>query len=114
VTGLDGTITPVTLVDDLPAVPQLGTHATLVDLEWADRLAVDAAPALAPQVWLNARAPADILDRLAEQGLTVVSDTSSAQIRHRLDQQGPALSLWFYLLAGALSVLLGAGASWHW
>ena len=110
ITGLGGDRMPVTLTDHLPAVPQLGGHATLVDLEYADRLAVDASPAVAPQVWLGPHAPADILERLADQGLTVTGDTRSAQVRRQLDEQGPALSIWFYVLAGGLSVLLGAGA----
>ena len=110
ITGLGGDRMPVTIVDRLPAVPRIGGHATLVDLEYADRLAVDASTAVAPQVWLGPHTPADILDRLAEQGLTVTGDTRSAQVRRQLDEQGPALSLWFYVLAGGLSVLLGAGA----
>ncbi|MGX6607132.1 FtsX-like permease family protein [Micromonosporaceae bacterium Da 78-11] len=109
-TGLDGNTLPVTVIATLPAVPRIGVHATLVDLEYADRLAVDGATALLPQVWLNPRAPADILDRLAAEGLTVLDDTRSAQVRRQLDEQGPALALWFYVLAGTLSVLLGAGA----
>jgi putative ABC transport system permease protein len=110
VTGLDGFATPVTFVDDLPAVPRLGVQATLVDLEFADRLAIDATPALLPEVWLNDKAPADILDRLSQQGLTVTGDEQSSQIRRQLDEQGPALALWFYVLAGTLAVLLGGGA----
>jgi len=110
ITGLGGGPIPVRPTDRLPAVPRLGVTGTLVDLEYADRLAVDAGPALQPQVWLNAHAPADILDKVAAQGLTVVDDTRSSLVRHRLDEQGAALSLWFYVLAGALSVLLGAGA----
>ena len=110
ITGLDGRPLPVRRIDRLPAVPRLGTHATLVDLEYADRLAVDASVALEPQVWLNRHAPADILDRLAAAGLTVTGDTRSTQVRQRLAGQGPALALDFYLLAAVLSVLLGAGA----
>jgi putative ABC transport system permease protein len=110
ITGAGGGPLPVTTVGRLAAIPELGDRATLVDLEWADRLATDAGQALQPQVWLNAHAPADIVDRLAEQGVTVVSDTRSDQVRQQLEQQGPALSLWFYLLAAALAVLLGAGA----
>jgi len=109
-TGLDGAPMPVRLTDRLPAVPRLGLRAAVIDLEYADRRAVDAAPALDPQVWLNDRAPADILDRLAAAGLTVRTDSSSAAVRRQLDEQGPALALWFYVLAGGLSVLLGAGA----
>lgn len=110
ITGIGGLATPVAPAGDLPAVPRLGAPATLVDLEYADRLAVDAAPALRPEVWLNDRAPADIVDRLAAQGLTAVGDTRSALVARQLGEQGPALSLWFYVLAGGLSALLGAGA----
>jgi putative ABC transport system permease protein len=110
ITGAGGGPLAVKLVGHLSAVPRLGRNATLVDLEWADRLATDAGQAVMPQVWLNANAPADIIDRLSAQGLTVTGDTQSALTRRQLDQQGPALSLWFYLLAGALSVLLGGGA----
>ncbi|WP_250033333.1 ABC transporter permease [Paractinoplanes maris] len=107
-TGLDGYPMTVDGGTELPAVPRLGRHASLVDLEYADRMAVDASPALLPEVWLNSRAPADVVDRLKEQGITVRSDTRSEQVRRQLDEQGPALSLWFHVLAGGLAVLLGA------
>nr|WP_296070124.1 FtsX-like permease family protein [uncultured Actinoplanes sp.] len=110
VTGIGGEPLPVDPVRSLPAVPRLGVHATLVDLDYADRLAVDSAPALQPQIWLNDKAPADILDRISAQGLIVTGDTLASQVRKQLDEQGPALALWFYVLAGVLSVLLGAGA----
>ena len=110
ITDLDGDPAPVRLTDHLPAVPRLGGRAALVDLEYADRLSVDMSPALDPQVWLNAAAPPDILSRVAARGLTVVDDTRSSQVNRQLAEQGPALAIWFYALAGGLSVLLGAGA----
>ncbi len=109
VTGLDSRPTVVTRVAELPAVPVLGVRGQLVDLEYADRLAVDAGQAVTPQVWLNAQAPPDILDRLAAEGLTVTGDTRSGQIRRQLAEQGPALAVGFHVLAGVLAVLLGAG-----
>jgi putative ABC transport system permease protein len=110
ITGAGGGQVKITTVGQLPAVPRLGRHATLVDLEWADRLATDAGRALDPQVWLGPDAPADVIARLSAQGLTIGADSRSGQIQRQLDEQGPALSLWFYVLAGGLSVLLGAGA----
>ncbi|MEV6304091.1 FtsX-like permease family protein [Actinoplanes sp. NPDC051861] len=101
---------PVTSVATLPAVPALGRQAILVDLEYADRYAVDVKPLSEPQVWLGPDAPADVLERLQEQGLRVVSDVSAGQVRANLDKQGPAVALWFYLLSGVLAGLLGAGA----
>jgi hypothetical protein len=110
ITGAGGGPVPVTPAGTLSAVPALGRHATLVDLEWADRLATDAGRALEPQVWLGPDAPADIVDRLSAQGLQITGDTRADQVGRQLDRQGPALSLWFYALAGVLAVLLGAGA----
>jgi putative ABC transport system permease protein len=110
ITGAGGGPLPITPAGTLSAVPRLGRHANLVDLEWADRLATDAGKALEPQVWLGPHAPADIVDRLSAQGLQITGDTRADQVGRQLDRQGAALSLWFYALAGVLSVLLGAGA----
>jgi putative ABC transport system permease protein len=109
-TSLGGDPIPVERVASVPAVPRLGRSAVLMDLELADRLAVDGHGAQAPQVWLGPAAPADIVEQLAQQGLTVVGDTRAAQVRERLDRQGPALALTFHILAAVLATLLGAGA----
>ncbi|GAB2617514.1 hypothetical protein Aab01nite_30880 [Paractinoplanes abujensis] len=109
-TGIDGYPIDVTKRDDLPAVPRAGEVASLVDLEYADRLAVDAAPALVPEVWLNDQAPPDVEQRLTKAGLTVIGDSRAGQVHRRLDRQGPALALWFHVIAGVLAVLLGAFA----
>jgi len=108
--GLDGRAMPITRIAGLPALPAAGIPAVLYDLEYADRLSVDAAPATGEQVWLAANAPADILTRLDAHGLVITGDIRAEQIRRQLDQQGPALALWFYALAGCLAVALGAGA----
>lgn len=110
VTGFDGRPVPVTVVADLPAVPRIGTGAVLADLDYLDRLAIDSGQSIAPQVWLSSRAPADVLDRLADAGLVIVDDVTAAQLRAQLDEQGPALALWFYVLAGCLATALAAGA----
>jgi hypothetical protein len=108
--GLDGRPMAIDRIAHLPAVPAAGDRAMLFDLEYADRLSLDAAPAEGAQVWLNPQAPADVLSRLEAHGLVVVHDTRADQIRRQLDQQGPALALWFYVLAGCLAVALAAGA----
>jgi len=110
ITGFDGEQIRYTAVATLPAVPQAGVHAALADLEYADRLTAGTSRAVEPQVWLNAAAPPDVLGRLAAKGLVVKSDVRAAQVHRQLDAQGPALAVWFYVLAGGLSVLLGAGA----
>ncbi|WP_426511601.1 FtsX-like permease family protein [Dactylosporangium sp. McL0621] len=109
ISGLDGLDVPVTVAAHLDAVPRLGTEGTIVDLEYAERLATDSGLARDPEVWLGPAAPPDAVARLAAQGLVVVDDTRIADTRARLAAQGPALSLWFHVLAGALAVLLAAG-----
>ncbi|GID66115.1 hypothetical protein Acy02nite_39960 [Actinoplanes cyaneus] len=94
----------------LPVVPSLGRQAWMADLGYVGMLASGTRRAAAAQVWLNRAAPADAIDRLTAQGLTVLDDTGTAAVRERLDQQGPALSLGFYLLAAGLATLLGVGA----
>ncbi|GIE35215.1 hypothetical protein Ait01nite_082600 [Actinoplanes italicus] len=110
ISGLDAKPMLTTNAETLPVVPQLGRRAVVVDLEYADRITLNAGLGNAPQIWLNAAAPPDILDRVSAQGLTVIADVRSDQVRRRLEQQGPALALGFHVLAGALAVLLGAGA----
>ncbi len=110
ITGLDGEPVPVSRVADLPAVPRLGLRGTLSDLEYLDRSGTTSTPTTQSEVWLSSAAPADVLDRLAAQGLVVTGDTRSAAVGVQLDHQGPALALWFYVLAGCLATLLAAGA----
>ncbi|WP_432988921.1 hypothetical protein [Dactylosporangium sp. CA-233914] len=109
ISGLDGLDLPVSVTARLGALPRLGTDGTLVDLEYAERVATDSGIDREPEVWLGPATPPDVLNRLAAQGLVVVGDTGIADTRARLAAQGPALSLWFHVLAGALAVLLAAG-----
>jgi putative ABC transport system permease protein len=110
VNGLDGRTLPVTRPVRLPAVPAAGVRAALVDLGYADLLSASSGDATEPQIWLSGKAPPDILDRLSARGLVVTSDVRASQVREQLDHQGPALALWFYLLAGCLATALAAGA----
>jgi putative ABC transport system permease protein len=110
INGLDARELPVTVVRQVDAIPGAGAPAVLIDLEYADRLAADGSQTSGAEVWLNDTAPADVLDRLAAGGLTVTGDVSSAQVRARLDHQGPAIALWFYVIVAVLATALAAGA----
>ena len=110
ITGLDGRQVPVTRAAHLNAVPRLGLRATLSDLEYADRISTAATKTTLPEVWLSRQAPADIVDRLSAQGLVITGDTRASAIGDQLAEQGPALALWFYVLAGVLATILAAGA----
>ncbi|WP_157239828.1 FtsX-like permease family protein [Catenuloplanes japonicus] len=101
-------MTPVARVATIPVGP--GGNSTLVDLEYADLAAYDAALAAEPQVWLTADAPASVIDALTANGLTVLRESTIAGRHQVLAGQGPALAIRFHLLTAAGAVLLGVGA----
>ncbi|WP_250008142.1 FtsX-like permease family protein [Actinoplanes sp. M2I2] len=110
VEGLDTRSTPVDVRLSLPAVPGAGSPAVLTDLDYADRLATDGAASSNAMVWLTGDAPGDIVDRLTAHGVTVTGDLRAADVRARLDKQGPAVALWFYVIVAGLATALAAGA----
>ncbi|MGK5685217.1 FtsX-like permease family protein [Actinoplanes sp. URMC 104] len=110
VDGLDARELPVDVRLRVPAVPGAGSPAVLADLDYADRLATDGAVSSNGMVWLNDKAPADIVPRLTARGLTITADVRATQVRARLDRQGPAIALWFYALVAVLATALAAGA----
>ncbi|MEV6633027.1 FtsX-like permease family protein [Actinoplanes sp. NPDC051470] len=110
VRGLDGRPVPVAPVADLDALPGVGRPGTMVDLDYADRLATDGGPSSGAQVWLNADAPGDILNRLSAAGLVVTGDQRASDVRASLDRQGPALALIFAVVIAVLAAGLAAGA----
>jgi hypothetical protein len=108
--NFDGRNLPVRRIAGLSTVPEAGSSAQLFDLEYADRLSTDGSPTSTGQVWLSKSAPADAVDRLQSQGLVIQRETDADQVGRQLAQQGPALALWFYVLAACLAVALAAGA----
>jgi len=108
VDGLDGNPVPVRVVGTGAALPRIGA-GVLMDLAYAERVATGATTIEHAEVWLGPAAPPDVERRLAEHGLVVVGRDSAAAAAQRLDQRGPALAVWFHLLAGGVAVLLAAG-----
>ncbi len=107
--GLDGLPTPVEQVARVAGLPRLGRAGAVVDLNVADRVSTDTGGVDDEQIWLGPAAPADAAQRLKNQGLVVTGDTALSDVRARLDAQGGALVLTFYLLTAVLVVLLAAG-----
>jgi hypothetical protein len=103
-----GSPVAVSPVGTVPALPRLGATGTLVDLSDADLVATDSGLTAAGEIWLSAAAPPSLVDRLVASGLTVTGRNTIGDERAVLARQGSALALQFYLLAGALSVVLGA------
>lgn len=110
VSGLDGRDIAIDPVARLTAVPSLGARATIIDLEYADRVSSDGGASDGEAVWLSAAAPRDVAARLAAHGLQVTGGQQAAVLRRQLDRQGPAVALLFYALVAVLTVALAAGA----
>jgi putative ABC transport system permease protein len=97
-----------TVAATVPGLPRLGDRGVLLDLSSADRVATDSGSATGGEVWLARGAPSSIVDKLKDDGLTVVGTRSVAAEQAGLARRGSALALRFALLGGALAVLLGA------
>ncbi|UWP84011.1 hypothetical protein Dfulv_07080 [Dactylosporangium fulvum] len=110
--GFDGAQLTIDLAAEVDAVPRLGPTGGLVDFDYAERHSTDGGEAVQPQIWLGERAPANVLDLVRDQGLTVTSDRQLGPLRAQLDDQGPAVALRFHQLAGGFAVLLAVGALW--
>ncbi|MEU7872488.1 hypothetical protein [Dactylosporangium sp. NPDC049140] len=106
--AFDDTPLPVTAAATVHTLPRLGSHGTLVDLEYADRLAGDSGAADQAEVWLAPGTPQSIVDALTAGGLTVTGERTVAAERAVLSRSGGALGTRFSLLAGVAAILLGA------
>jgi hypothetical protein len=93
----------------VPLLPRAGSAGVLVDLEYADRVVPDTGTGDALQVWLSPTAGADLVDRLAAQGVTVASEDSVAAAEARYARQGSATASRFTVLAAAFALLLVVG-----
>jgi putative ABC transport system permease protein len=107
VDNVDGSAMAVHAVASATSLPRLG-KGVLADLEYGERAATGNTLLLEAQVWLGPKAPADAVDRLVKAGLVISGQDSSAAAARRLDHRGPALAMWFQLLAGAGATALAA------
>ena len=110
--GFDEARVTVKVVGEAVQIPRVGVRGGIVDLDYAERLSSGGADTISPQIWLNANAPADVLDRIAAQGLKIMTDQRLGPLRAALDDQGPAVALRFHGLAAGFAVLLAGGALW--
>lgn len=100
------------LVEVASALPELpgvaADSATLVDLEYADRLSDSFDNAARLEVWLNESAPSDVDARLRERGVVTIAQETIAQRTARYRTSGTALGEAMRLGAGAAGVVLTA------
>lgn len=103
--GIDGALTRVAPQARLAGLPGLTGPGVMMDLEYADRLSVQAGPDSTAQVWLARDAPDRIVDRLRDHGLVITGAENLTDVHASLDRGGAALALRFHLLAGGLAVV---------
>jgi putative ABC transport system permease protein len=88
----------------LEQIPRYGAEGTLVDLEYLAMRAGGSFATADVEVWLAADAPADMVDRLAANGLVVIDDRSTADRSGHYSQDAPALVLWFLVAAAFIGI----------
>ena len=108
-TGNDLRKYKVDLVSEPATLPRLGSQGIFVDLEYLERTSITPAPFSRAEVWLGPAAPPDAAERLRAAGLPVTGVLVADERRALLDRQGPALALWFHLLAAAFGLVLALG-----
>ena len=105
---------PFQAVGSVPRLPRAGERGLLFDLSYAIASA-ERSVALADQaglryeVWASTRAPEQLPQSLAEQGVVVLASESIDAAAERLANRAPALGLWLGLLAAAAATLLAVG-----
>ncbi|GID65161.1 hypothetical protein Acy02nite_30420 [Actinoplanes cyaneus] len=94
-----------------PVLPVLGAGGLLTDFDALRRLAGEADPTGVTQVWLTAGAPAAVVDRLKEAGLTVLADETAAGRASRTVGRGTAPAGWFPVFCAVIALLTAAAAT---
>jgi hypothetical protein len=90
-------------------LPRVGGFGGMVDLEYAERAAGTYGSLDGAEVWLGPAAPADAVAKLKAAGLPVTAVHDVATAEARLASQGPALALWFHLIAAVFGIVLALG-----
>lgn len=99
------------IAGDAARLPRLGDQGVMADLEYADRLGADFGAGESLQVWLAAGASDEVIRRLQEQGLFIISEDSIDEIAARYASFGPPLTLQFMLLSAVIGVALAIGSA---
>jgi hypothetical protein len=103
-----------TVVGTADRLPRAGERGLLFDLQSAvsraeRTVALADSGGLRYEVWASPAAPADLPQRLAEQGAPVLRTESMADALAQLGRRAPALGFWLSLLAAAAAVALAIG-----
>jgi hypothetical protein len=112
--GLADVSQSFTVIEREVRLPRAGDHALLFDLGLAARSAslsagLAEAADLRYEVWANASAPADLPQKLADQGVRLLRTHTMDSELEQLGRRAPALAWLLYLLAGIAAAALGLG-----
>ncbi len=112
--GLGSDPSSMGVIARTPEIPRGGTDGILFDLgtgvSIAERSGTLAdATNLQYEVWADADAPADLGTRLGTQGIAVLATDTMNGYLTALSRGAPTLSMWFYLFAGGLALVLAIG-----
>jgi putative ABC transport system permease protein len=107
---LDGTSINLREIAQVPALPNVGQDAALMDLTLADRALTQQSVYTTDEVWLSADASPEILGRLRRDGYTIGSTTTAAARAATLGHTGIASSYDLALVVTPIAALLAVGA----
>lgn len=111
VSDFDGTGIVLDAKYEVAALPQVGGDGFLVNLGAAVRAETGPPAQTVDQVWLSAGAPATVVSRLRQQGVTFGSSLTPGPALGILNRSGPALAYTFFLFAMGAAALLALGGS---
>ena len=90
-------------------LPRLGTAGGIMDLEYARAVAARPDENASFEVWLTGDAPSDVVQRLAQAGVTVLRDTTVDDAVAGIAEHGPGITTRFQLFAALILLLLAGG-----
>ncbi|MGH8980398.1 MAG: FtsX-like permease family protein, partial [Acidimicrobiales bacterium] len=111
VVGLDGNEVDGHTVAEIPAIPNVGTDAVLVNLQTADRYLTGSSVDTTTQVWLSQSAPPDIVGRLEAHGITVLTVKSAAAAERSLSRSDVSLAYLLFLIAAVAGCALAVAGT---
>jgi putative ABC transport system permease protein len=109
--GLDGTTIDVRPVASVPALPGVGSDATMADLSLAERVQTGATLNTEQQVWLSPGPVQGVVRRLEALGIRTVGTSTAAAEDGALARDGISLAYTFFLLAAIVATLLAVGST---
>jgi hypothetical protein len=109
--GLDGNTINVRPVASVPALPEVGSDATMADLSLAQRLQTGPMINTELQVWLSPGPIQGVVRRLEALGVRTVSTSTAAGEDGALARDGISLAYSFFLLAAVVTTLLAVGST---